>query len=300
MKKTLILFGTLIMGLNLVAQSFIKEIEVDSALFISMEDKSNLPNSEGLEKDVFSTLSLENSLENKEVISSWSLYGVLGVRRMKVDDHLIYLRFVDDSPSKDNIATYVSLEPANTAINLGLGANVPLAENWVIHGEFAFVFGGVRGFNLDLGAGYIVEKGNFTIIPTLDLSIISASKHLGDIYNNDLFIQFDEVKMYSSIAKVYYENYTTTLKPTIQCYLSDVLPNNLQLFASLGYNLKIGASTGSLRFTGFDIDDEAVTGYKSLNSNNVKEFEVDGFESRKSIFKANGILLNIGIAKYFD
>lgn len=298
MKKLFSLLVMVAIVLSLEAQSITKAVSMDTTSAIATNN--TLTTFTEVLEDEVTVFEPNESLQHQDVTSYFSLYGILGMRQMSVNDHSIYLRFVDDSPSRDNIETFVRLNPASTAVNLGIGGNLPVDETWMIHGELALFLGGVRGFNLDLGAGYIIEKGNFTIIPTLDLSFISASKYLGDIENNDLFIQFDEVKMYSNVAKVYYENFTTTLKPTVQFYLSDVLPNDLQLFATLGYNLKLGASTASLKFTGFDINDEAVTGFKSLNSSNVREFEVDGLASKQSIFRPNGLVFNIGVAKSFE
>jgi hypothetical protein len=224
----------------------------------------------------------------------WTIYGTLGRRSISVNQANLYLYFIDDSPSMDNITTSVSIAESNLSVDLTGGFIKKIKNRYTWFTELDLIIGKVRGWELETGIGYELSVGEGRFIPNMNIGLMGTTKYLGDISNNDIYIQFDDVKMYSDIAKVYYKNTFFTLKPRLSYISKSISANNLKIIANIGYNMAFNG-VPSLSFRGTDENDEAVTGYKSLASNNIKRFEINGIHTTSTIIDGSGLILNLGL-----
>ena len=225
------------------------------------------------------------------------LYGALGGKSLGVDGDFVALDFTDDSPSRDNITTAVSLTENNFSFLAGLGISYFFKDNIEGHIEVNGLFGQSSGLQFGLGAGYMMPVGNMSLILGLDLGVYSYQKYLGDIINNDLYIQINSTQIYERSARTYYSNTCTTLKPNVKLISKDFNGKGWHVFGSVGYDALIARGSAKLVFSGEDEGGEVVTDSKEVSSFNFNYFEVDGVSNFDSILDASGVSFRIGLIK---
>lgn len=269
---------------------------------IIVNDRTNKPYEKEEEKEVSKDVNTSYSLESVKgpqwlinkfpKITRWSVLLNAGIVPFTVKGSVIDFFYVDQSPSRDNLQSYIDLKAKKFGYGGQVGLEWAMDNHIVWRAQYQMAWnseGGTKGLVFGVGKG-LGRKGH--IIPSLDLTLGNSFIKLGDIYQNDVFIQIHKKKMYSEKVSVKFRNYFAALTPQINMDLPVSRRANLR--ATVGYSY--GFHTRSvLSFVGYDENDKKVKEKEKLSASNVT-FKVDGEEKTDaSLFNLRGIHANLGI-----
>jgi outer membrane protein OmpA-like peptidoglycan-associated protein len=221
-----------------------------------------------------------------------SAFVDLGVVPLNVKKSDIDFTYIDESPSRDNMRTQINLEPRYIAYGgqIGLEWETDRTITWRTYYQYAVNSeGSTKAFGV--GLGKIIGKRANTRIGA-DLQFGSASVKLGNLQQNDEFIQVNESRFYSDYVKMRYRNYFVAINP----YVSFERP----LANGLSLRLKIGAGAGlhtksNVTFKGQDAANKKVKGKEKLTANNVS-FILDGEKTTNAkLFSILGPQVKLGV-----
>lgn len=220
----------------------------------------------------------------KGKLDAFYLYG--GYRRFNLKGEQIDFSFIDDSPSMDNVTN--SIELNNGAILLGGGFEWKYQYFDLMVGVHGFL-GKVRGVGFVPGVGYrILEKPKYILRPGAFLSIGRATVKLGDIENNDLFIQINEQQYFGESVSVKLRKSITTFQPHLAL---DLIERKARIL--IGYNLTLASGSERLLFSG-DVDGEDVEEEKKLEGSG-SVFLVDGQSQNMLPVGFDGLFFHISM-----
>lgn len=167
----------------------------------------------------------------------------IGVKQMKIEKKSIDFWYVDESPSRDNISKHIELK-GSYSIDLGFRFTGRKARilNWAFEGHG--YFGSLGG--LDLGLGTIFTSKNkdksFRFEPELMLIGGYCQKGIGEIQNNDIYIQVNDIKFKDHTnVSVKLQNYYFGFKPGLSMSFKLKNGRHLGIRGSYQYSLKAPA-----------------------------------------------------------
>ncbi len=213
-----------------------------------------------------------------------------GVKQIGAESNKMTLWYVDESPSRDNI--YKDIDPIGKyALNL----NVRWTDNTTDKPFRLFLegqgyVGGIMGLAFNGGYAYCgTSKGKIRIQPEIGAVLGYCSKGLGEIENNDVYIQVNNTKFqdYTNVS-VALRNAYIGLKPGI----SFVFPAGVEREIGLGVNYQISYKVGFLSFNGTDQDGNQASEIEYLTAKNVG-FYVDGYRTDKNPYNPDGLEFKI-------
>lgn len=232
-------------------------------------------------------------------LSNLSIYGKIGLRPTKIDDSSINFQYVDESPSMDNIQSLINIKKKKRAFNLNLGLEYKIPSNLYFKLGVDYFPGRISGFDVELGTGYLYEikKIPLKIKPNLVFGYGSASIDLGDINNNDLFIQVNGTKFYSNVVNVDLSNRFLEMRPAVEIAYS--ITNNIDISAFVKYNITLSKKRVDLIFRGDLENGDSKSEVETIFANNVY-LAVNGSITENSILGLNGLNLGLGVIFNFS
>ena len=209
-----------------------------------------------------------------------------------VTDHHIDFAYVDESPSRDNLQSSIDIEAQKQSTTLGVGLEYHSPKRFFVKAGFSGAIGQVRSSFLDIGMGYdLFGNEKVALRGGASMSFGAARIALGDVENNDLYIQVNTTKFYSESVSVDLSPRISLLRPEITFVTKK---GRTRFMALLGYNLPTEEKKAVLYFDGKDENDKQVSASESLNANNVY-LEMDGKKIKDSFIKQGGLVLNVGL-----
>ena len=215
---------------------------------------------------------------------------------LRTQSGVVALDYTDHSPSKDNFTATRPVKASNYAFNLDIGVeggrrNGPHVElllggSW---GEtlvrFYAQFGYGRNFSL-------TKNGAVTVRPVLNVSYGNVRYKLGDMFQNDEFIQVDGKRFYSEKVGVAAVTNPLVLLPRLDVPIR--LTRKIQLKLHGGYHLTLRQGDMALRFTGEDADDEMISAREAATSDHVN-LRVNDRETTHMPVKLDGFTFGAGL-----
>ncbi len=238
-----------------------------------------------------------NGQEASMQTEGWRIFGTIGVRPMKLSSSNIFFAYVDESPSRDNMTADIDLKETVMAASIKVGAEYEVPAHIYFKVLFDFFFNQGFGFAGDFGMGYNVRGPKFRFRPLLMFSVGNAGLKLGDLYQNDLYIEVNRTRFYSESVGVRVSNRFFALSPQLE-FAVPVGVSGIEIRFGGGYQAVITEGTPSLVFTGRDIYDEAARATESITANNVY-LEMDGRRIVSPILEVGGPFGQIGVAYQF-
>ena len=236
-------------------------------------------------------------------LTRFSPFINLGVVPLNVKEASINFAYVDESPSKDNMQSIIQLQKRFIGYGGQIGAEGEIDSTIIWRGYYQFAMNSEGATNaLGFGIGKVLGKKKNKRIGA-DLQFGSAYVKLGDVYQNDLFIQVNDTRFYSNSVSVRYRNYFAAIHPyfSIEKSLkkSNSTPekswkNNVSLRLNLG--VAAGLHTRSLiTFKGEDGDSKSAKASEKLTASNVA-FNVNGAKSTNArLFSILGPQVSVAV-----
>lgn len=222
----------------------------------------------------------------------FSVVANLGVAPLTVSKTELGFAYVDESPSQDNISKVIDLKEANIGVVGQIGLEWESTSKWLQRVQYQFGKSrqsGMSSILFGIGKGF-GEKSRF--VTSVDLTIGSSYLKLGDIYQNDVYIEVNRKKFYSDKVAIKFRNYFVGLTPQIS--YSFPLSDALDLRFTGGYSYAFHTKSG-LVFKGKDEHGKKVKAKERLSADNVG-FYIDGDrKTNPKIFGLNGPYGNVAI-----
>ncbi len=220
-------------------------------------------------------------------------FAGLGVRPLTHEDLDIYFRYVDESPSRDNITEEFKLKANSIVVPIRIGVGYKASNQYF--GSISAEFSLARPSTIwQVNAGRSLKYKNFTINPSLCFEYGTGGVKLGDIKNNDVYIQVNNVQFYSNTASVSVKNSFMSLRPTLGLSFPLGDEKHFYLYGDLSYNLILHTGSSYLYFDGKDKDGNGIGESETLSAPNVF-LMVNSKRVENTFVKYNGIAFNIGI-----
>jgi hypothetical protein len=146
---------------------------------------------------VFSTAALNAQIESEVSVG----FGYQGFFFRGGD---LYLDYVDESPSRDVINGLFELNSTRWVVPLRLGIDLNSHSDWTVGFGGTLMLGTANGIAGDVKLGKYLsnEYAMLRWRPWLKGSYGIASKYIGEMEQNDLYIQVNDVKFYSDFVSV--------------------------------------------------------------------------------------------------
>jgi hypothetical protein len=219
---------------------------------------------------------------------SFSFAG--GVKLMKADTREVTLWYIDESPSMDNLYKTVE-QTGNMAINF----NLRLQDNSTNSTFHFFIegqgyIGSMNGMALNTGLFYRSDgSASVKLQPEMSLILGYSSKSIGEIENNDVYIQVNDTKFqdYTNV-NVALRNFYYGIKPGLSFTITTANDNEF----GIGINYQLSLKSGKISFTGKGDDGNSAADSEKLSESNVG-FYVDNKESDEIPYNADGLEIKI-------
>lgn len=209
-----------------------------------------------------------------------------GVKLIGAEANTMTLWYVDESPSRDNI--YKDIDPIGKyAVNLGVRwTDIDSDKPIRLFLEGQGYVGGIMG--LAFSGGYVYSgssQGKVRIQPELGAVLGYCSKGLGEIENNDLYIQVNNTKFQDNTnVSVSLRNAYIGLKPGV----SFVFNAGVEREIGIGVNYQLSYKAGFLSFRGSDDNGAQANETENLTATNVG-FYVNGYKSGNNPYNPDGL-----------
>lgn len=223
------------------------------------------------------------------------LVGGIAFRPVAMNATNVYFRYVDESPSQDNIRSTFSVAQKTSAFCVRFGGELNWDEKYFGSAGAELALDNTQTFAIHLGVGRIFPKKYFTLRPEIAIEFGSRGIGLGSIYNNAVYIQVNEQEFYSKTVSVSLEKSFFAVRPMIGIYKP--LPfgsGDFAVSAQLGYNLAVNVGGMYLSFAGTDKEEKSASATESINANNVYLGLNSGVVD-KSFIKHSGIYFNVSL-----
>jgi len=203
-----------------------EEIETFSApTTISVEDTSldynntndnnagfyTAPDSD-LEEGSFTSPEYNDVTDNTTPVINNSRLGLViggGQMPLNLSRGNIQTFIIDDSPSMDQFSSNVFIESDNdiSFLRLGfIGDNSDVNRTYGIFFDIGLGTQGVSKFEFEYNYGWQIGKGWFRLSPQLGFVAGNSNIQLGEMLQNDLFIEIGDTQFFSDAVKVSYRN----------------------------------------------------------------------------------------------
>lgn len=205
----------------------------------------------------------------KADLSGLSLYLSAGVKPLKTDQATLYFHYVDESPSRDNITEVFDMPSSMYSASVRLGAEYEFTTPFFIKLQLQGYLAKISGYSIDGGIGYSIKnkKKTFAFRPQILLSSGLTTLKLGDIYQNDLYIQVNGTQFYSNSVATSLRSRYLLIIPQLEG--ASKLSNNLELRYSVELPLPISKGDPYVHFTGGDISNNQVEATEAITASNM-------------------------------
>jgi len=221
----------------------------------------------------------------------------LGAGRMALNlsQGTIQTSIVDDSPSMDNFATTVNTEDQSDLTFFRLGYYFENLDTKRA-GNLALDWGPGNGnagkLEVEFTYGLLIGQGRLSVSPQLGVVVGNANIDLGEMRQNDLFIQIDETRFFSETVDISYRNLFAG--PAGRLNVNYAITPKLSLNFFGGYTY--GFSTGErIKFEGRDAEDSLINDHRTLPNRNTF-FQLNNADQNiDKLFNFDGVKLGLGL-----
>lgn len=202
-------------------------------------------------------------------LTGFSIFIEAGVKPLRTDQENLSFYYVDESPSRDNISADFTMPSSMYSASLRLGAEYEFPTPFFIKLQAEGYLAKISGFSIDGGVGYAFKnkKKTFAVRPQLLISSGLTTLSLGDIYQNDLYIQVNSTTFYSNTVATSLRSRYLLLIPQLE--LANKLSDNLELRYSVELPVPISKGDPYVYFSGKDYSNNQVDATESVNASNM-------------------------------
>lgn len=219
----------------------------------------------------------------------------IGPRVLNTDPGTILTSFIDDSPSMDNLSTTTSVKDSYTRIGVffafNFGRYKGLSHSIAVDYTLGKHQGGV--FYYSLGYSFPIEiKGNPLVIrPAINAGFGNYGFDVGELQNNASYIQIGDVQYYDASLDLYLKSQTFIYGPAIDFHY--ILPNQIKVFANMGYDI---ASKNSRPYLEFNPPSNSESGTSSLEiDGDNPNVTFNGTKMTSLPYEASGLRFTVGV-----
>lgn len=226
---------------------------------------------------------------------TYRLYGQVGTSPSVTNSGALLISYVDESPSQDNLTNEVLISRKKRGFNIGGGADVEFQSGIFARLGLNGLLGEVKSFEVNFGVGFtrsFSEKFEMRFLG--NLSYGSAWVKLGDLYQNDLFIEVNNTRFYSNSVEIDLSRKHFVGSPEVEFVFPFKQNRLIEFVIGVGYQFSINVNRANLQFSGYDIYDQEVSAQESVNANNVSLYLNDQ-PIRSNFIGVKGILANVGL-----
>ncbi|OHD53446.1 MAG: hypothetical protein A2Y33_15100 [Spirochaetes bacterium GWF1_51_8] len=214
-------------------------------------------------------------IANDQLIEAPMMGGRLmiggGVSMVDIKAGNVFLLYNDDSPGTDWFSNTFSFPAQTLAPHIELSYELEVGYALLLRSQIGLYVANPIALNLDLGVGYELYMGPFSIVPSLDITAIGNFTDLGTMKNTSVYITINDQNYYSDL-NVSMMGITVGVKPGLSFNFQFSQGFKLRIFG--GYNLTF-LPFYSITFK--DVTDENRTSTENLSDPNFK-FLVNGTE----------------------
>lgn len=206
------------------------------------------------------TFAQESPLDGLRVFVETGLQG-FATKKGELD-----LSYTDESPSKDHLTSTTNLNGNPFSGLLRVGAEWETKMGLFLRMSVNGNFGKVRGMSLDFGTGFSYGS-KVQVRPNVIFSWGGSKIRLGDIYQNDVYIEVNDTKFYSDRVTVKLANKYFSIRPSID--IAVPVKEFFEMRIGFGYNIPLVKTSPHLRFVGKDIEESPADAKESIFAPNV-------------------------------
>ncbi len=218
-----------------------------------------------------------------------------GPRTLNTTPGTILTSYVDDSPSMDNLTTTTIVKDNYTRIGLYFAFNwgkfKGLSHSVNVDVSMGKHQGGLVYYSL--GYSFPMEIGISPLIirPAINAGFGNFGFDVGNLQNNDVYIQIGDKKYYDSSLELHLKSQTFIYGPTIDFHF--ILMDHLKIFGNIAYDIASKNDRPTLTFTPPSGSDEDSS--SSLNIDEDNPFITYNDEKITTLpYEASGIRFTIG------
>lgn len=225
-------------------------------------------------------------------INRWSVMVNGGIAPLTVRQTAINFAYVDESPSRDNLQRRLQLSEAQRSAVGQVGFEWESDRQWLTRVQFQFgrsSQAGLSGVVFGLGKSFGRKS---RLLASLDLSLGSAYVKLGDLVQNDVYIQVNNTQFYSDKVMIKFRNYYAALTP--QLAYNFPLSPNMDLRLTGGYSYSFNTRS-VLQFRGRDENEKRVKNKERLSAPNVNFLIGEDRVTDARLFNLRGVYGTVGL-----
>lgn len=232
-------------------------------------------------------------LSNNLVAQDMDLSLNLGMTPSTTSPGDLYFSYVDESPSQDNLQSERTIEQSKRAFTIGGTIGFKLESNAYFRFGLEGMLGKISGFEFNFGGGYeVYNNDKFNIKPLLMFSYGSAGLKLGDIYQNDVYIEVNRTQFYSESVAVRLDRTHFIAHPEVEFGMP--VSSSTEITLNVGYQIPLSIKTSKLIFSGQDENGQDVTAKESIFASNVY-LSLNGHQIRSNFIGVSGLAIRAGI-----
>lgn len=243
-----------------------------------------------------------NSMAQMDEIKPEVSVGLnFGFSTLNLPSSNVDFSFTDESPSQDYISSQFNLPKIQRPFTIKPYLNYFDPSGWQIEANAELGIGdgtSLYGLNLALFRK-VVNKPNNRFANKIGLQVggASADLFLGNIYQNDLYIEINGFEYYDKYVTVSYKESQLVFSPVYQFDM--YVGSNALLRFNIGYKLPFGVTNNAVVFSGDkDLDgnphiEEVAMSYRDM------EFKLNDKIVTRKIFNQKGVFADLGFALTF-
>lgn len=202
-------------------------------------------------------------------LTGLAFYVTGGVKPLRTNQSTLYFAYVDESPSRDNITEEFDMPSSMYSASLRLGGEYEFPTPFFVKLQLEGYLAKIYGYSIDGGIGYAIKnkKKTFSVRPQLLVSSGMTILNLGNIYQNDLYIEVNGTQFYSNSVSTSLRSRYLLLTPQLE--FGAKVSDNLELRFSAELPLPISKGDPYVYFSGADKTNNQVDATESITVPNM-------------------------------
>lgn len=202
-------------------------------------------------------------------LSGLAVYLTAGVKSIRTDAATLFFQYVDESPSRDNITENFDMPSSMYSGSLRLGAEYEFETPFFVKLQLEGYLAKISGYSIYGGIGYAIKnkKKSFSVRPQLLVSSGLTILPLGNIYQNDLYIEVNGTQFYSNSVSTSLRSRYLLLIPQLE--FGAKVSDNLELRFSAEIPVPISKGDPYVYFSGADRTNIQVEATESITVPNM-------------------------------
>lgn len=219
-----------------------------------------------------------------------------GPRTLNTTPGTILTSFIDNSPSMDNLSTTTIVEDQYNRVGFFLAFNFGKYKGLSHSVAFDVSLGKHQGglFHYSLGYSLPMEVGENQLIirPAMNVGFANYGFDVGDLQNNDVYIQIEETKYYDSSLELHLKSQTFIYGPALDFHF--ILKDKFKIFANVAYDIASSNSNPTLEFAPPSSSDNENTSSLNIDGNN-PQVTYNNEKITSLPYEASGLRFSVGV-----